>query len=421
MSWIKNTIAGLIGIPTLDEVVMYVNQQLNGVADYSAYSNVHKLKVIFSNPALLKVISLQCELFSLGKIYVYKNGKEIYSDPFLNMIKKPNTFQTEQQMKWDFMFWQMMGNSYQYIESNIVSEDNKMYFLASDKLEMPNEIEDLKDKLILSSAKEREIKEINIKYKYSDGTYVNIPWGNVVHIPDLTNGNGNWFSGSNRIDALFKVVANSEAALDAKNINLRYSGKFMVAGKSDPANPANLPMGEEEKQSIEQKINGQKSVHAVKSMIDIKRFVENIGALKLDDSYLADLSAIGSIFQIPKDVLEAMSSSTYENQEKARGAHVSYCLQPKGDAWMASLASYFGYDRQGKEIYMDWEHLPFMQAFAKERAETKKITSETLLNYMDAGVPLNEINEILDCNFTYLDYEKRLQTRQTQRESNTNT
>jgi len=45
-----------------------------------------------------------------------------------------------------------------------------------------------------------------------------------------------------------------------------------------------------------------------------------------------------------------------------------------------------------------------MQVFAKERAETNKVTSETLLNLMKAGVDIKEINSILDLNLTTLDY-----------------
>lgn len=173
-----------------------------------------------------------------------------------------------------------------------------------------------------------------------------------------------------------------------------------------------MPMGEDEKRSIEQKVNGKKNVHAVKSMIDIKRFVENIASLKLDDIGLAQYFLIGSAYGIPKDVLEAFNSGTYENQEKARGAFVSYCLQPKGNLFFGAHANFFGYDKDGKSIVIDWEHLPFMQVFAKERAETKKTNSETLLNLMKAGVNLEEINKELDTNFTVLDYESVQRTKQ---------
>lgn len=69
MSWLKN----LFGLGWIDDLVTYVNRQLDGRAKYNDYSDdVKKLEAIFSNPALLKVFALQCDLFSLGKVYVYK-------------------------------------------------------------------------------------------------------------------------------------------------------------------------------------------------------------------------------------------------------------------------------------------------------------------------------------------------------------
>lgn len=398
MSWFKR----FFGLGDLDEVVRYVNKQLDGTADYSATSNKTKLEIIFSNPAVLKVFSLQCELFSLGKIYAYDDEKNTKGDVFLEMLKNPNYFQTENQMKWDFMFWQMLGNSYQYIESKNVSNDNNLYFLDSSKLENNIELDKFRDKIVLSKATKKTIDETLVNYTYSDGSTTKLKWGNIIHVPDLTNGTGNWFAGQSRIDALHKIICNSEAALDAKNINLRFSGKYMVAGQADPKDTFQTPLSSIEQKDIETKMNGRKSVHAVKSMIDIKRFVENIANLQLDESYLACYYNIGMAYNIPKDVLEAYVSGTFENQEKARGAHVSYCLQPKGDAWMQSLKEFFDYD---KYLVMDWEHLPFMQVFAKDRAETHKIQSETVINYVKLGLPIEEINSLLDTEFSVLDYE----------------
>lgn len=409
MNWFKN----FFGLGTVDEVVQRINHEIQGTAEYNDYSSdFYKLNAVFTNPALLKVIALQCDLFSLGQVSVYKNEQIIENDPFIEMIKKPNPFQNQSQFLWDVMFWNMIGNTYNYCESKIITEDNNLYILENNKIEFPVEMLTYKDKLILSKASKNKIDNFQINYNYADGSTDNLKWANIIHTPDLTNGTGNWFRGASRIDALYKIISNSEASMDALNINIKYSGKFMVAGKADPDNTSQMPMGETEKQDIETKMNGRKSVHAVKSMIDIKRFVENIANLKLDEINLNQYFLIGSAYGIPKDVLEAFNSGTYENQEKARGAFVSYCLQPKGDLFFQGHSSFFGYDKEGKSIVIDWEHLPFMQVFAKEREETLKIKTESLLNLMRAGVVLDEINQILDTNFTVLDYESAQRTNQ---------
>lgn len=415
MSWLKN----FLGLGFLDDLVTLSNKQLDGTAEYNDYStDFKKLQAVFTNPALLKVIALQCDLFSLGQVYVYKDGKVLDNDPFIEMIKKPNPFQNQSQFLWDVMFWNMIGNTYNYCESKIVSDDNNLYVLENNKIEFSTEMLKYKDKIILSKLAKNKIDSFLIEYNYTDGSIDKIKWSNIIHMPDLTNGTGNWFRGASRIDSLYKIISNSEASMDALNINIRYSGKFMVAGQADPDNTSQIPMGETEKRDIETKMNSKKTVHAVKSMIDIKRFVENIANLKLDEINLNQYFLIGSAYGIPKDVLEAFNSGTYENQEKARGAFVSYCLQPKGNLFFESHASFFGYDKIGKSIVIDWEHLPFMQVFAKQRAETLKLQTESLLNLIKAGVSLTEINEMLDTNFTTLDYESAKRTNNNQNSTN---
>lgn len=388
-------------------------------------SDRDKLNIILKNPACLKVFALQCDLYSLGKVYVKSGDEYVDNDPFIDMIKNPNPFQSDVQLNWDYMFWNMLGNSYLYVDSSTVGNDNRLYFLENHKMEFPQEMMKYKDRIVLSQKEADKILDFDITYRYEDGTSTKLSWKNIIHIPDLTNGTGNWFKGNSRIDALFKVISNSEVSLDSKNVNILFAGKYMVAGTSDPSNVNEIPLSDKEKNDIESKIKGKKNVHAVKSMIDIKRFVENIANLKLDDSYSADYFTIGSMYGIPKDILEAYLSgkgSTWENKEKAIGQHVSYTLQPKGNAFYNALRRHFKYN---KEIVIDWEHLPFMQVFAKERAEVERIKVDTLINLQRAGASLDQINKFLDTNFTELNpvsnETTQVQTGQEQRESNTNT
>lgn len=409
LNWFQRVGADLFGLSD------YLTEQwgndtflLDPNSDFSGLTTDRlKISAVFSNPAVLKVFKLQCDMFSLGEVYVYRGGKALENDPFLNLINNPNPFQQKSQLLWDYMFWKMCaGNGYCYVDSDAVAADsNKLYMLDTSKMYFPPIFTEYKDKLIFSKAAENLLKDQLITYNYQDGTSVKIKWGRISHIPDLSNGTGNWFKGNSTIDALFEIIANSKASPKSKNITVRYSGKYMVAGQADPNNVSQEMMGQDEKLSIEQKMNGYKTVHAVKSMVDIKRFVES-GAIigELDAAYWDDYFKIGSLFSIPRDVLEAsLKGSTYENQEIARGAHVDYCLQPAGNQFMASLAKRFGYNT--KSIVMSWDHLPFTKALAKQKAETDKICSEALINYMKAGVTLAEINSTLDTNFSELNYE----------------
>jgi len=366
-----------------------------------------KLKAILSNPALLKVFCLQCDMFSLGKITVSKNGIEDPNDPLIKLFNRPNKYQSRSQFLWDFMFWTMLDTSYCNISSSIAeNEDNSMYYLDPTKIEWPDIIKKAQDKFVFSKKTYGDILKAKIKYRYLDGTTTEFPLSQILITTDLTNGTGNWFKGSSRIDALHKVISNSEAALDASNINIRYSGKFTISGQADPKDTTKVPLGTAEALDIETRINGRKQVHAFKSMLDIKRFVEDMRRLELGKQYLEAYFIIGSMYNIPRDVLEAYVSSTYENQEKARASHVSYTLQPKGDDLMEAFAEKFGYQLQGKKLHISWNYLPFMQVFEKDKAITRNTQVQALTGLLKLGIDIKEVNEFLGTNFKSAKYEQ---------------
>lgn len=401
MSWLGNTVSGWLGLDKMlvdyntFDIKDYEPEAFFG--DYGSYGK--KLKTIFSNPALLKVISLQCDLFSLGKLYVYRNGKALENDPALDILNNPNPMQSRSQFLWDYMFWNMLGVDYVYVDSDVVDPNNKLYVLENSKIEWPKDWDKKSDKLIFSKKTEKEYNDIQITYRYNDGTSIQIPLSKIICVTDLTNGLGDWYSGKSRIDALYKIISNSEETLDAKNINTRFTGKFIVSGQADPNDTNKLPMSEDEKLNVEQKLNGRRKVHAMKSMIDVKRFIDNLKAQGLDDSYLADFFLIGNMYNIPRDILDAsLRGSTFENQEKAVMRHVAYSLQPKADEFTSRLATRWKYGK--KEIVMSWDHLPFMQVFEKDRAQAQQVKIETFVSLLNNGVSLDEANKYLDLEFT---------------------
>lgn len=174
--------------------------------DYT--KDAEKIAAIFSNPALLKIFSLQCDLFSLGKPYVYnKKGVLQPDDIAVKRITNPNPMQDTSQWLWCYMFWKMAGNAYLYMESDLIERDNApMYWLENHKIEWPASMDKEKDKLILSQAKLNRLLETPIIYRYEDGTTQEFPLKKIICIQDLTNGVGNWFKGFSKIDSLYKVV-----------------------------------------------------------------------------------------------------------------------------------------------------------------------------------------------------------------------
>lgn len=385
----------------------YFYEEYNSKTSFNTFiSESDKIKMVLSNPAALFIFTLQCDLASLGKFYVYKDEEEIEDDPILDLLNKPNPMQTGKQFVWDYMFWNMLGNANLYVDSKLI-QNNKLYFLQKDKIEYPNNFK--KDKIILSNTSYKELQETVLKYKQGENNFT-FKYKQLIQLFDLTNGLNNFFESPSRLDALYKIVSNSELSLNSKNINAEFMSKFFVSGKVDVKDTSQMPMGEYDKQSIRESMRSNENVYPTKTMIDVKRFIDNYGVLEsLDKAFLTDYYLIGKAFGIPRDVLEAYNSSTYENQEKARASHISYTVQPKMNDLCNALESYFGYDKEGKQICIDYSHLPHVQVFEKEKAEARRLNAMAMKDLIDAGGNPEQVAEYLEIEID-MDGERNLNT-----------
>lgn len=374
----------------------YSLQVLNGQTQFNQYyKDKEKLNAALKNPALLKVIAIQCDMFSLGKVFLKNSkGEYIEKDPILNFINNPNPLQTGKQFLWDFMFWEMLGTANLYIDSaNVTMPGNVAYFLEPAKIDWPATFELEKDKFVFSKARLNQLMNTQLKYYYEDGTHFQFPLSKLCISHDLSNGLGNLYKGASRIESLYKIISNSEYSLDAKNINLRYSGKFMVGAENSEGK---IGLTKDEKTIINDNMDkDRKAVYPMSSLAKIQRFVEDFAKLELSKSYLDDYFLIGNMYNIPRDVLEAYQSSTYENQEKARGSHVSYTLEPKGEEFCNQFEKYFKLEEKGLSLEMDWSHLPFMQVFEKDKANTMKTKVETMKQLIELGYTKEESEKLV--------------------------
>jgi len=92
----------------------------------------YKLKAVTENPALLKVIALDCDIFSLGKINQYQDGKLKEIDFLYGETKRPNLLQSWTQFDFDYKFWlNIFGTAYLYNPNNskVLTENSSLQWL----------------------------------------------------------------------------------------------------------------------------------------------------------------------------------------------------------------------------------------------------------------------------------------------------
>lgn len=358
--------------------------------------------MVLSNPAMIKIIALQCDLFSMGKFYAYQNEKEIKTSRTLDFLRNPKGT-TKNQFLWDWMFWNMLGESWVYVRDKNFPKTTKPFILNPMLMEFPYEVE--YPAMLFSEEAEKALGEKLVRYTDPSGKGHKIPYKELLQFADLTNSPTGSISGLSRLDSLYKIILNSEESLASKKINTEFSRKFLVAGTVDAMDVTKRMLSPQEKEDIEKKVLGDKNVHAVKSMIEIRRFIENLKNMELSKSYIDDFFLIGNMYNIPRDVLEAYQSSTYENQEKARASHVAYSLDAKAEQLCQGFKMFFADPAEANvEVVLSWDHLPFVQVMEIDREKTKTQKLSNLNTLLKMGVAQEEALKYLDLNFKPFEY-----------------
>ena len=140
-------------------------------------SDKEKINVVLSNPAVLKVFALNCDLFSLGKI----------NDDFLyTQRKKPNFKQNWTQFLWDYMFFTQLGTAYLWTPNNQLNETSPIQWLNPSLLEFDTNLIDKLNGLVLSKITYKELTKGVVKYNFGKTSKL-IPLSVITPFYDLTN------------------------------------------------------------------------------------------------------------------------------------------------------------------------------------------------------------------------------------------
>jgi hypothetical protein len=330
-----------------------------------------KLDLILKNPAALHIFTLIPDLFSMGEYVLERDGEIVDEEhPVLELLKNPNPLQTEQQLKWDYMFWRMLGTANLFSISK-QPENSKLYFLKPHYIQWSELMKDNAESIFQSEAMVNQMLQQQFTYDNGKKKYT-FRYEQLLQFFDTSNtvGMEGWWNGPSKIDALYKIILNSDYALKSKGVTADFAGKFLVGSQNDIEDTSSLPMNEADKRSVRRAMRSAESVYPTKTAPNIERFIDDSQVLQnLDDAFLNDAFLIGKMLKnVPKDALELMGDTTYENQEKARASLVSYCIQPDADDFTQKIGEYFGMGDEGLSIRLDYSHLPFVQVFESEKA-----------------------------------------------------
>lgn len=343
------------------------------------------------NPAVLKVLSYRANVYSQIKFNEYSNDKLVTTDFLYTYKKQPNPMQSWVDFHWDVSFWRDLSTAYIYKENDTWYCLNPMNMDIKD-----SQLKEI-NKFRFSEYKTKQSLKGEFKARFNDDAeWQTLKLENLYILSDLsTSVSGNWLEGNSRLDALYQVVKNSELSLKAKNRNLFYTTKFSVSGQHDASDQFSTPMGDAEKDSITKGLQGNKEIYATKQKIDVKQLVTNLSSLKLDESYIADLSIIGNMYDLGKDILDILAKgSTFENKEKAIGSFIDYAMMPKAQ----QHSDLYEIILEKEDIRGTFKHLPFNAVFESEKIANTTIELNNLKVAkelgLDAKIITNKLKEI---------------------------
>jgi hypothetical protein len=356
-------------------------------------SDSQKLEMVLQNPAVLKVFCFLADTFSQVKIDKYYNDRLEEKDFIYSVQKKPNDWQTWTDLYWEHRFWLASGTAYLYVFKGVY------YYLRPHGLEFTQAQIKAFSQISFSSQYKKNLQKGTFKYKNPNGEVDTLTFENLYIFTDMSGGvSGNWLKGNSRLDALYQIAVNSDYALSSKGSNLKYTEKFLVSGQHDPKDTSSKPMGETEKNSIEESLEHGRKVNATKSKVDMQQMVSNIKQLGLDEAWESDLLKVGSLYNLSKDIIAIIAKgSTYDNYDKAILNFIGYFESPKVQQMTDTYEIVLG----EQDLRGNFNHLPCYAIQQVEKINNRKTELESLKLAQELGADPKMITDKLKQIYEY--------------------
>jgi hypothetical protein len=347
------------------------------------------MQTVLDSPAALFVFKLIAEYYAMGKYNTYTENKLDEEDYLYEKIGNPNQWQTWSDFDQNYIFNILLGNAYLYEQNGV------MYFLIENNIQLSRDQREAFKTLSFSkygTETKKNIQKGTFTYKTGSST-LTLDLAKLHIIQDTSGVNGDWYQGVSRLDALYGIVTNSNLAVSAEEVNLEFSQKFMVSGQHDQNDITSQMMGKDEKGSLEKNARSGKNIFATGSKVDVHHFVDNIADLKLDDSFFSKVYIIAKMYGVPKDIVEMSlkGGATFENQEKAMGRMIDYCLKPLGQKLTDVFENIFNL----QDLRKEFTHLSFNKIFEQERANVKQTQINNLKVSAELGLDQSIVQQKL--------------------------
>lgn len=331
-----------------------------------------------SNPVLFSAIATRSKLFSQMQITcVDANGNEVDA-PELKLLANPNYFQNQNDFLYQYMwFMSAVGENYMYKIQPLSTQTPKaLYNLIPSEI-CWNDIMKL-DKFIVTQKDFNALGEKKIEYKLNNTTH-EIPLKNITPFYDVANGlkKNSLMSSPSRVQSIKKVLCNIEENIKSKNINLKFSQKYLATNKT-LVNGTTPLLKDDDRKAVEN-ILGAKSIQITNGDVNVAHLVSDLKRLYLDEQFKTDANTVMLAFELNKNIIDyVLSGSTFDNQEQGIIRYIQSSIQPSADNFVNSLSSSLGLVDRGLKLKASYNHLPVMQSVMLTKMDSFKSSQEMI-------------------------------------------
>jgi len=345
------------------------------------------IKWSLSNPVLFSVISTRAKVFSQMHISCINSaGETVENNEIVNLLSKPNYFQSQSDFLYQYMwFLSTQGENFIYKIQPLSTQNIKaIYNLVPNELDF-KEVMKLK-KFIHTKQDINELERKVIEYNL-DGETKKLPLKDVIPFFDIANGlrSNSLLSSPSRVKSISGVLENIEENIKSKNINLKFSQKYLATNKNAVQGVA-TQIKAEDRESID-KILQSKSLQITNGDVQVTHLVTDLKKLFLDEQFASDANTVAIAFEMNNDIINYFlgKSSTFSNQEQGIIRFIQNSIQSMADNFCNSLTNSMGLEEQGLKLQASYNHLPVMQGVIKTKLETFKLMQETIKIGIESG------------------------------------
>lgn len=345
------------------------------VGDIDVFKELEYLHAFTAIPELNSIINWKARAFSSGTLRAFKNnkdaiGEEIFNDPVIALLKKPNWFQAEKEfLRQTKLFHEIFGNEYLYSFFGIGSSPIKSKAFYS----IPPNLMEVDYSQQSPFFLETEMPKGKVKYIYKMGSNPDyeIPIEQLIHLNDnrvniTDQTRDQMLKGESKLKSLAPVINNLKMAYETRGVILKKRGALGILSNASTDVAGQVPLDLNEKQELQKQyetyggLDGQQQLIITNANLKWQQMSVSPDKLGLFQETREDFFRMCDAYGVKQELFASDKGTTYENQKEAKKDAYDNTIIPEANEWISAIQNFF-YPNRDVILVFDFSHLTIYQ------------------------------------------------------------